>query len=35
EIWKKPISLEILNATSKNTLIDHLQIIYTEIGENS
>ncbi|ELH0895156.1 hotdog fold thioesterase [Vibrio fluvialis] len=35
EIWKKPISLEILNATSKNTLIDHLNIVYTEIGDNS
>ncbi|MGU3842936.1 esterase, partial [Vibrio diabolicus] len=28
-IWKKPVSIEILNATSKNTLIEHLQIEYT------
>ncbi len=34
-IWNKPISLEILNATSKNTLIEHLNIIYTEVTENS
>lgn len=35
EIWKKPISLERLNATSKNTMMKHLNIIYTEITENS
>lgn len=35
EIWKKPISLERLNATSKNTMMEHLNIIYTEITENS
>ncbi|EGR4456983.1 hotdog fold thioesterase [Vibrio cholerae] len=34
-IWNKPISLETLNATSKNTLIEHLNIIYTEVTENS
>lgn len=34
-IWKKPISLEILNATSKNTLIDHLNIVYTDITDES
>ncbi|WP_217522930.1 hotdog fold thioesterase [Vibrio metschnikovii] len=35
EIWKKPISLERLNTTSKNTMMEHLNIIYTEITENS
>ncbi|MGL4222299.1 MAG: hotdog fold thioesterase [Shewanella sp.] len=34
-IWNKPISLEVLNATSKNTLIEHLNIVYTELTENS
>lgn len=34
EIWKKPISLEILNRTSANTLIEHLNIVYSEIGDN-
>ncbi|MFA0120335.1 esterase, partial [Vibrio sp. 10N.261.48.A2] len=28
-IWKKPVDLEIFNATSKNTLIEHLNIVYT------
>ncbi len=30
-IWKKDISLDILNASSKNTLMEHLNIVYTEI----
>lgn len=34
-IWKKPIDLERLNATSKNTLIEHLNIIYTDYTDNS
>lgn len=34
EIWKKPISLDILNQTSANTLIEHLNIVYSEIGDN-
>ncbi|MDF4897400.1 hotdog fold thioesterase, partial [Vibrio parahaemolyticus] len=34
-IWKKPVSIEILNATSKNTMMEHLNIIYTEITENT
>ncbi|EOA6546155.1 hotdog fold thioesterase [Vibrio vulnificus] len=34
-IWKKPIDLATLNATSKNTLIEHLQIEYTGFTENS
>ncbi|PMH41415.1 esterase [Vibrio sp. 10N.286.49.B3] len=34
-IWKKNIELSILNATSKNTLIEHLGIVYSEVTENS
>ncbi|WP_245868961.1 hotdog fold thioesterase, partial [Vibrio fujianensis] len=34
-IWKRPISLADLNATSKNTLIEHLNIIYTDVTENT
>lgn len=35
DIWNKPISLDMLNASSKNTLIKHLNIVYTELTENS
>lgn len=34
-IWKKTISLESLNATSKNTLVEHLGIEYTAFDDNS
>ena len=34
-IWKRPISLEVLNQSSANTLIEHLQIQYTEITETT
>lgn len=34
-IWKKPIDLERLNATSVNTLIEHLGIVYTGFDDNS
>ncbi|BCL72667.1 esterase [Vibrio nigripulchritudo] len=34
-IWKKPVSLEILNASSKNTLMEHLNIVYTNFTENT
>ncbi len=34
-IWKKPISLDILNASSKNTMMEHLQIEYTDFTEDS
>ncbi|ENM5835160.1 hotdog fold thioesterase [Vibrio metoecus] len=34
-IWNKPITLEVLNATSKNTLIEHLNIVYTQLTDNS
>lgn len=33
-IWKRPISVECLNATNKNTLMEHLQIQYTEVGDD-
>ncbi|UUM32571.1 hotdog fold thioesterase [Vibrio japonicus] len=33
-IWKRPIDLERLNATSENTLIEHLNIIYTSLGDD-
>ncbi len=33
-IWKQNFSLEGLNAISKNTLVDHLQIEFTEIGSD-
>ncbi|KQA26216.1 esterase [Vibrio metoecus] len=34
-IWNKPITLEVLNATSTNTLIEHLNIVYTQLTDNS
>jgi 1,4-dihydroxy-2-naphthoyl-CoA hydrolase len=34
-IWKRPIDLDKLNATSKNTLIEHLQIVYSSLTESS
>jgi len=34
-IWQKEISLQALNNSSKNTLIEHLQIEYTEVTDNS
>ena len=33
-IWKKPIDINILNSTSKNTLMEHLNIIYTDFGDD-
>lgn len=33
-IWKRPIDLGVLNHTSKNTLIDHLSIVYSEVGDD-
>ncbi|OEF48942.1 esterase [Enterovibrio norvegicus] len=34
-MWKKAISLDGLNATSKNTLVEHLGIQYTHFDDNS
>ena len=33
-IWKRDTSLERLNRGSANTLIEHLGIRYTEVGED-
>lgn len=33
-IWKRNIDLERLNSTSRNTLIEHLQIVYTRVGDD-
>ena len=33
-IWKQPIDLEVLNASRKNTLIEHLGIEMCGYGEN-
>ena len=34
-IWKRHIPLEELNATSLNTLVAHLGIVYTRIGDDT
>jgi uncharacterized protein (TIGR00369 family) len=34
-IWKKEIDLDRLNRTSKNTLVEHLQIQYTKFTDRS
>ncbi|SON53259.1 hotdog fold thioesterase [Vibrio tapetis] len=34
-IWKKEIGLEILNGSSKNTLMEHLDIVYSEITDTT
>lgn len=34
-IWKKNMSLESLNRTSKNTLMEHLQIEYTDFTDDT
>ncbi len=34
-IWKKEISLEILNSSSKNTLMEHLDIVYSAITDTT
>ncbi len=33
-IWKKPISLDVLRASARNTAIEHLGIEYLEIGDD-
>ncbi|NVD07909.1 hotdog fold thioesterase [Vibrio sp. JPW-9-11-11] len=33
-IWKRPIDLNLLNQTSRNTLIEHLEIVYSDVGED-
>ncbi|AUI88182.1 esterase [Vibrio azureus] len=34
-IWTETLSLELLNATSKNTMMEHLQIKYTEFTSDT
>ena len=34
-IWKRHLSLEALNATSLNTMVAHLGIVYTRIGDDT
>lgn len=31
-IWKRKVTLELLNSSTKNTLVDHLEIRFTKIG---
>ncbi|NOH72948.1 hotdog fold thioesterase [Vibrio pectenicida] len=33
-IWKQTFDLESLNVTSENTLMRHLQIVYSKFGDN-
>ena len=33
-IWKIKPSLDILNQTSKNTLVEHLDIVFSKIGDD-
>lgn len=33
-IWKTPVSLEIINKRGRNTMIEHLNIIFTEFGDH-
>lgn len=33
-IWKRRLTLEELNATSARTLVDHLGIVYTRLGDD-
>lgn len=34
-IWKRHLSLEELNATSLNTMVAHLGMVYTRIGDDT
>lgn len=34
-IWKRHLSLDALNATSQNTLVAHLGIVYTRLGDDT
>lgn len=33
-IWKRHLTLDELNATSQNTLVAHLGIVYTRLGDD-
>ena len=34
-IWKRHLSLDELNATSQNTMVEHLGIVYTRLGDDT
>ena len=34
-IWKRHLTLEELNATSLNTMVGHLGIVYTRLGDDT
>ena len=33
-IWKRHLTLDELNATSLNTMVAHLAIVYTRLGDD-
>ena len=33
-IWKRHLTLDELNATSDNTMVTHLGIVYTRLGDD-
>ncbi|MEM1282543.1 MAG: hotdog fold thioesterase [Chlamydiota bacterium] len=35
KLWKSAITLELLNTMCENTMVEHLGIVFTEIGEDS
>lgn len=34
-IWKRPIDIDLLNQTSVNTMMEHLNIVYTEVTDST
>ncbi|MDW6094154.1 hotdog fold thioesterase [Vibrio rhizosphaerae] len=34
-IWKRPIDLDVLNQSSANTMMEHLNIVYTEVTDST
>ncbi|ASA57539.1 hotdog fold thioesterase [Vibrio gazogenes] len=34
-IWKRPINIDLLNQTSVNTMMEHLNIVYTEVTDST
>ncbi|SJN59665.1 hotdog fold thioesterase [Vibrio ruber] len=34
-IWKKPIDIDLLNQSSVNTMMEHLNIVYTEVTDST
>lgn len=34
-IWKAPITIELLNKMNENTMVDHLGIVFSDIGEDT